>query len=249
LTGTVYGGIVEALQRRPLHFTLLDPDKQPPMQAARMAEAAEAAGSDAIMIGGSTGYTREQLDRTTVAIKGACDLPTILFPTNSGLLTPKIDAIFFMSLLNSRSPDFLIREHARAAPFIKRSKVEAIPMGYLIVAPGMRVGEVGQAECVPRDRPDIAVGYALAAELLGMKLVYLEAGSGAPDPVPARMVRAVAAELSVPLIVGGGITTSRRAAAAVRAGADIVVTGTMVEAASDVERALRDVIRAMRGGG
>jgi len=113
----------------------------------------------------------------------------------------------------------------------------------------MRVGEVGQADCVPRDRPEVAVGYALAAELLGMRLVYLEAGSGAPDPVPPRMVRAVAAELSVPLIVGGGITTRRRAAAAVRAGADIVVTGTIVEAASDVERALRDVISAVRGGG
>jgi phosphoglycerol geranylgeranyltransferase len=209
---TIYSGILETLQHRPLHFTLLDPDKQPPMQAARKAASAEAAGSDAIMIGGSTGYTREQLDRTVVAVKGACDLPTILFPTNSGLLSPHIDAIFFMSLLNSRSPDFLMREHARAAPVLRRMRgVEVMPMGYLILAPGMRVGEVGQADCVPRDRPDVAVGYALAAEMLGMRLVYLEAGSGAPRPVPPGMVRAVAAELSVPLIVGGGITTRRQA--------------------------------------
>ncbi len=231
-----------------MHFTLLDPDKQPPMQAARMAMAAEAARSDAIMVGGSTGYTREQLDRTARAVKGACSLPTILFPTSSGLLTPHIDAIFFMSLLNSRNPDFIIREHARAAPFLRRTTVETIAMGYLIVEPGMRAGEVGQADPVPRDRPDIAVGYALAAEMLGMRLVYLEAGSGALRPVPGAMVRAVAAELGIPLIVGGGITTGRRAAAAVKAGADIIVTGTMVEAASDVEAALREIVGAVRGG-
>jgi phosphoglycerol geranylgeranyltransferase len=244
---TVYSDIVKGVKRGPLHFTLLDPDKQTPAQAARMATAAEAAGSNAIMIGGSTGYTRERLDRTTRAIKGACSLPTILFPTSSGLLTPHADAIFFMSLLNSRSPDFIIREHARAAPLLRRTRVEPIPMGYLIVEPGMRVGEVGQADPVPRDRPDIAVGYALAAEMLGMMLVYLEAGSGADRPVPSSMVRAVAAELRIPLIVGGGITTDRRAASAVKAGADIIVTGTMVETASDVEAALRKIVDAVRG--
>lgn len=245
---TVYADIVRGVKKGAMHFTLLDPDKQHPGQAARMAEAAEAAGSNAIMIGGSTGYTREQLDLTARAVKRACGLPTILFPTSSGLLTPRIDAIFFMSLLNSRSPDFIIREHARAAPFLRRTSVEPISMGYLIVAPGMRVGEVGQADPVPRDRPDIAVGYALAAEMLGMRLLYLEAGSGAERPVPSAMVRAVAAEVGIPLIVGGGITTRRQAAAAVRAGADIIVTGTVVEAASDVEAALREIVGAVRGG-
>jgi phosphoglycerol geranylgeranyltransferase len=246
---TVLDMIRAAQGERPLHFTLLDPDKQSPKQAGVMAAAAQRAGSDAIMIGGSTGYTAEDLDTTAVAIKEVCDLPTILFPTSSGLISRTIDAIFFMSMLNSCSCDYLIREQARAAPVIKKLGIEPISMGYLIVEPGMRVGEVGHAECVPRDRADLAVGYALAAEMLGMSLVYLEAGSGAPSPVPPDMVREVANAVSVPLIAGGGITRPEHSRAAVEAGADIVVTGTVVEAAADIEDALAVIIQAMRGGG
>jgi phosphoglycerol geranylgeranyltransferase len=241
--------ILEAQGERVLHFTLLDPDKQGPDIAGAMACAAEGAGSDAIMIGGSTGYSREDLDATALSIKNSCSLPTILFPTSAGLLSPHIDAIFFMSMLNSTSCDFLIREHAKAAPVIRKLGIEPISMGYLIVEPGMRVAEVGQAECVPRDRPDLAVGYAMAAEMLGMGLVYLEAGSGAPEPVPPDMVAQVAANIDIPLIAGGGITRPEQSRAAVEAGADIVVTGTVVEEASDVEQVLGDIIRAMRGDG
>jgi phosphoglycerol geranylgeranyltransferase len=240
---------MEAQGERRLHFTLLDPDKQPPDHAGQMAAAAQRAGSDAIMIGGSTGYSSEDLDTTSLAIKEACSLPTILFPTSSGLISRYNDAIFFMSMLNSASCDYLIREHAKAAPVIRKLAIEPISMGYLIVEPGMRVGEVGQAECVPRDRSDLAVGYAMAAEMLGMSLVYLEAGSGAPDPVPPDMVRAVAEVLRVPLIAGGGITRPEQSRAAVEAGADIVVTGTVVEAAEDIEDVLRDIIMAMRTEG
>jgi phosphoglycerol geranylgeranyltransferase len=241
--------ILGRLAERRLHFTLLDPDKQAPEAAGAMAAAAQRAGTDAIMIGGSTGYTREDLDTTAMAIREGCSLPTILFPTSSGLLSPHIDAIFFMSMLNSSSCDFLIREHAKAAPVIRRLGIEPISMGYLIVEPGMRVGEVGQAECVPRDRADLAVGYAMAAEMLGMSLVYLEAGSGAPEPVPPEMVGQVAASIDIPLIAGGGITRPEQSRAAVRAGADIVVTGTVVEDASDIEDVLGEIIGAMRGEG
>jgi phosphoglycerol geranylgeranyltransferase len=240
---TVMGDILEKLKVRKLHFTLIDPDKQSAEQAGEMACAAQRAGSDAIMIGGSTGYIREDLDSTAKAIKDRCDLPTILFPTSSGLLSPYIDAIFFMSMLNSCSCDFLIREHAKAAPVIREL---GISMGYLVVEPGMRVGEVGHAECVPRDRPDLAVGYAMAAEMLGMGLVYLEAGSGAPEPVPVEMVHRVKRAVSVPVIAGGGITRPEQSRAAVQAGADIVVTGTVVERAEDVEDALRGIIDAIR---
>jgi phosphoglycerol geranylgeranyltransferase len=246
---TVLQRILEAQGEDPLHFTLLDPDKQVPRHAGEMALAAERAGSEAIMIGGSTGYSKEDLDTTALAIKEACSLPTILFPTSAGLLSPHIDSIFFMSMLNSTSCDYLIREHAKAAPVIRKLGIEAISMGYLIVEPGMRVGEVGQAECVPRDRADLAVGFAMAAEMLGMSLVYLEAGSGAPEPVPPMMVAQVADSIDIPLIAGGGITRPEQSKAAVEAGADIVVTGTVVEAAADVEDVLGAIITAMRGDG
>ena len=151
-----------------------------------------------------------------------------------------------MSMLNSCSCDYLIREHARAAPFIRKSGIEPISMGYLIVEPGMRVGEVGQAECVPRADTEQAVGYAMAAEMLGMSLVYLEAGSGSPEPVPPEMVRRVTQSVKIPVITGGGVTRPEHARAAVAAGASIVVTGTVVERSGDVEEALSRIIRAMK---
>jgi phosphoglycerol geranylgeranyltransferase len=243
---TVLEDIMEKLEHQSLHFTLIDPDRQPPEQAGEMAIAAKRAGTDAIMIGGSTGYTREDLDTTALSIRERCSLPTILFPTSSGLLSPHIDAIFFMSMLNSVSCDYLIREHARAAPVIRKLGIEPISMGYLVVEPGMRVGEVGQAECVPRDNPDLAVGYALAAEMLGMSLIYLEAGSGSPEPVPPNMVNAVSCSIDTPLIAGGGITRPEQAKAAVEAGADIVVTGTVVEGAEDIQDVLHGIIRAIK---
>ncbi len=243
---TVLGDIMDKLRNRRLHFTLIDPDKQDPAKASRMACAAHRAGTDAIMIGGSTGYSAEDLDATIIAIKESCPLPVILFPTSAGLLSPHIDAIFFMSMLNSCSCDYLIREHAKAAPYIRKLGIEAISMGYLVVEPGMRVAEVGLAECVPRANPEQAVGYAMAAEMLGMSLVYLEAGSGSPEPVPPEMVELVTGAVSVPVIAGGGITRPEHSRAAVAAGASIVVTGTVVERSEDVEEVLREIIQAIR---
>jgi len=243
---TVLEDILGKLEHRKLHFTLLDPEKQGPDRAARMACAAQRAGTDAIMIGGSTGYSHEDLDATILAIKKACPLPVILFPTNSGLLSPHIDAIFFMSMLNSNSCDYIIREHAKAAPYIKQLGIEPISMGYLIVEPGMRVAEVGQAECVPRANTEQAVGYAMAAEMLGMSMIYLEAGSGSPQPVPPEMVEKVVQSVSVPVISGGGITKPEHSAAAAKAGASIIVTGTVVERSEHIEKVLADIIQAIR---
>ena len=244
---TVLGDIMDQVRERRLHFTLIDPDKQDPAKAGRMAAAAHRAGTDAIMIGGSTGYSSEDLDTTVLAIKEACPLPVILFPTSAGLLSPHIDAIFFMSMLNSCSCDFLIREHAKAAPYIRKLGIEAISMGYLVVEPGMRVAEVGQADCVPRADPEQAVGYAMAAEMLGMSLVYLEAGSGSPEPVPPEMVEMVVRSVSVPVIAGGGITRPEHSRAAVDAGASIVVTGTVVERSEHIEEVLSGIIQAIKG--
>jgi phosphoglycerol geranylgeranyltransferase len=228
-------------------MTLIDPDKQSPADAGRIAFVARRVGSDAIMIGGSSHISREEVNQTVEEIKSASGLPTILFPSGAEAVAPAADAIFFMSLLNSRSPQFLIREQKNAAPFLRKAGIEPIPMGYLIIEPGMRVGEVGQADLIRRDDPDEAARYAMAAEDFGMAVVYLEAGSGAPEPVPTTMIRAVRASISNMLCVGGGIRKAEQAAEIAGAGADIVVTGTLVEQESDVETALAPVVEAVKG--
>jgi phosphoglycerol geranylgeranyltransferase len=228
-------------------MTLLDPDKQSAEQAGRIAASAARSGTDAIMIGGSTGVTQGKVDATVLAIKAAAKVPTILFPASAANLSRHADALYFMSLLNSRDPRLIVGEQRRAAPLVKKWGLETIPMAYLVVEPGMRAGEVGQADPIPRSRPEDAVEYALAAQMLGMKLVYLEAGSGAPEPVPAPMIRAVREALEIPLIVGGGIRTADAAGTVARAGADIVVTGTIVERAKDGDT-LRRIIAAVKAG-
>ena len=226
-------------------MTLLDPDKQSAKEAGRLAAGAAESGTDAIMVGGSTGVTQEKVDATVVSIKEAAKLPTILFPASAANLSRHADALYFMSLLNSRDPRLIVGEQRRAAPVVKRWGLETIPMAYLVVEPGMRAGEVGRADPIPRSDSQTAVEYALAAQMLGMKLVYLEAGSGAPAPVPAPMIRAVREAIDVPLIVGGGIRTAEAAGAVARAGADIVVTGTVVERATDGDT-LRRIIASVK---
>jgi len=235
------------LRRAKLHMTLIDPDVDSGSVAADIARAAHRAGSDAIMIGGSTGYTRTDLDRTVGAIRRAVPLPTILFPTSAGLLSPKAHAIYFMIMMNSRDPRFLSREQMRGAPVVRKLGLEPISMGYIIIEPGMKVGEVGSAEVVARNDPATAAAYALAAQYLGMDCVYLEAGSGAPEPVPAAMIRLVRRTISIPLIVGGGIRSAAAARAAARAGADVVVTGTVAEHTSDPHAKLEAIVRAVKG--
>lgn len=226
-------------------MTLLDPDKQSAEEAGQLAATATESGTDAIMIGGSTGVTQEKVDATVLAIKGSTKVPTILFPASAANLSRHADAVYFMSLLNSRDPRLIVGEQRHAAPVVKAWGLETIPMAYLVVEPGMRAGEVGRADPIPRSRPETAVEYALAAEMLGMKLVYLEAGSGAPDPVPSPMIRAVHGAIGIPLVVGGGIRTAKAAGEVARAGADIVVTGTIVERTKDGE-ALRRIIESVK---
>jgi len=227
--GRVEEYLREHLENGPLHFTLIDPDKSPGEKAAEIARGAVELGSDVILLGGSTGISREVMGSAAAAIKRAVRAPVVIFPEGATSLTSEADAVLFMSLLNSRNLDLVIRTHAHVAPTVRKLGLEAIPLGYVVIAPGMRVGEVGKVDVVARDDVPGAVGYALAAELLGMRYVYLEAGSGAPAPVPAEMVRGVRSVLSIPLVVGGGIRTGPDARALLDAGAQILVTGTVTE--------------------
>ncbi len=242
---TVYESILERRRGGRLHMTLLDPDKQSADDAARLGAEAAAAGTDAIMVGGSTGVTQDKVDATVLAIKDAAKLPVILFPASAANLSPHADALYFMSLLNSRDPRLIVGEQRLAAPIVRAWGLETIPMAYLVVEPGMQAGKIGDAELISRKSPIVAVQYALAAQMLGMKLVYLEAGSGAPEPVPERLIRAVRDAIDIPVVVGGGIRSPEAARAVAAAGADIVVTGTIVEVARD-GGALRRIIEAVK---
>jgi phosphoglycerol geranylgeranyltransferase len=229
------------------HLTLIDPDSQSPENAARMAEAAALGGTDGLMVGGSVGACGSILEETVRQIKARTKLPVVLFPGSAAGLCQNADAIFFMSLLNSRSTSYIVENQAQGAPMVLRYGLEPLPMAYLIVEPGGTVGWVGDAKAIPRSKPEIAVAYALAGKYLGMRLVYLEAGSGAESPVPLEMVRKVKQALGDTLLVaGGGIKTGLDAADLVAAGADIIVTGTAVEKSSDVTSLIDEVTRAIR---
>jgi len=243
---TVLETIRHKLQSKKLHMTLLDPDKQDPATAAGLARSAVEMGTDAIMLGGSTGVTQDLLDETVIQIKAEVDVPVILFPTTASAVSLKADAIYFMSLLNSRNPRFITGEQMKASAAIKKSGLEPISMGYIIVEPGMEAGQVGEANLVQEDDVESAVGYAVAGELLGMDLIYLEAGSGAHKPVPPDMISAVKQALDIPLIVGGGLRTVDTVKAAVDAGADIIVTGTVVEEQGISEK-FRDIVAVVNG--
>jgi len=239
--------LTSAAARGAGHLTLIDPDSQSPEEAARMARAATEGGTDAIMVGGSVGATGVLLHETVKKIKEQTDLPVILFPSSVAGLCENADAVFFMSLLNSRSPAYIVENQALGAPLVLRYGLEPLPMAYIIIEPGGTVGYVGDARLIPRSKPELAAAYALAAKYMGMRLVYLEAGSGADSPVPTKMVALVKKLIGdVLLIVGGGIRSGAAAAELVAAGADLIVTGTAVEKSQDVASFVSEMTTCIR---
>jgi len=231
-----------------IHMTLLDPQKIGPERCAEIAVEAEKGGTSAIMVGGSTLASRNDLDEGVRRIKDAVNIPVILFPNDVGSVSRHADAIWFMSLLNSRLTYYVIDAQAMSIYTIKSYGLETLPLGYIIIGPGGTVGFIGQARGIPYDRPELAMSYALAGQTLGMRYIYLEAGSGAKAPVPPAMIKLVKSQLSVPLIVGGGIREGGDAGAAVEAGADIVVTGNMVEETDRVRESIYGIVSSIQSG-
>jgi phosphoglycerol geranylgeranyltransferase len=211
------------------HLTLIDPENVTTASAASTATAAARCHTAAIMVGGSTSMSTMHLDNVMKAIKKAVEIPVILFPNNITGISRYADAIWFMSLINSLDPYFLIGAQILGAPMVKKYDLEAIPLGYIIVGEGGTASIVGRAAPIPFEKPELVVAHALAAEYLGMRFVYLEGGSGVSRPVPPEMIQMVKSQLRIPLIVGGGIKTGEQAKKAVTAGADLVVTGTIIE--------------------
>lgn len=230
MVGLVEKYLLEKIEKEgTIHMTLVDPEKVTPSSASHIAKEAEACDTAAIMVGGSTSFSTSNLDKITKALKESVEIPVILFPNNITGISRYADAIWFMSLLNSSDPYFLMGAQVLGAPIIKKLGLEPIPLGYIIVGEGGAVSVVGKAVPIPYNKPELAAAHALAAEYFGMRFVYLEAGSGAGKPVPSNMAKAVKNVVNIPLIVGGGIRTGEQVKEIAKAGADIVVTGTVLE--------------------
>lgn len=216
------------------YFTHLDPDRMDPGRMVRRAVQHSENGADAILVGTSF-LVSGDFDEVVKAVRDAVDVPVILFPGGIAQVSPHADAILFLSMISGRNPELLIGQQVKAAPFIKRYALESISTGYILIESGkLTTAEyISNTRPLPRDKSDLAMAHALAAEYLGMKLVYLEAGSGAERSVPQEMIRSVTGYVSLPLVVGGGIRRPELAREKVLAGASFVVIGNVLEEVDD----------------
>jgi phosphoglycerol geranylgeranyltransferase len=230
MIGKVESALIDGIRDKGcIHLALIDPERFS-NNLSQIVTDLEDHGTSAIMIGGSTLNSSALLDRTVKIIRDSCSLPTVLFPNGPVGISRFAHAIFFMSLLNSTSTRYLIESQVIGASIVRRFNLEPIPLGYMIVGQSeTAVSTVGKAKSVPFSKVDLATDYALAAQYLGMRFVYLEAGSGAERMVDPRMVSKVSERINVPLIVGGGIRTPAQAERLAKAGASAIVTGTVLE--------------------
>ncbi len=212
-----------------LLVVLIDPDKLSLTEVANLAALAEKSNVSFFLVGGS--LVANPCEVVIDEIKRHSNKPVVLFPGNPNQLAPNADALFFLSLISGRNPDFLIGHHMTAAPVIKKFEIEPISVGYILVDGGKTtsVEYVSNTRPIPRDKTDLAVATAMAGEMLGNKLIYLEAGSGAKYPVPEKIIKGVKKQTNIPIIVGGGLRSKEDVALALNAGADIIVVGNILE--------------------
>jgi len=208
---------------------LLDPDKTLGESLDNILAIASSGGADYILVGGSITFNR--IDPLIRYVKERCSIPVVLFPGNLLQLSTEADAILLLSLISGRNPELLIGNHVLAAPFLKEIKEKLISVGYILINCGSRtsVEYMSQTEAIPGDKIDIVVATALAGEMLGMKLIYLEGGSGAVNPVPSEIVRKVRKNISIPIAVGGGLRDKNSIEETFRAGADLIILGNGCE--------------------
>ena len=213
---------------------LIDPDKPSDEQIIDIVKKSVQAGVDFFFVGGSL-LTTDSLDNCIKLIKQHCDIPVLIFPGNSLQISKWCDGFLLLSLISGRNAEMLIGRHVIAAPYLKLYGNEIIPTGYMIIDGGKQtsVSYMSNTTPIPHDKDDIAMCTALAGEMLGLKLIYMDAGSGAINPISAEMISKVKHTIEVPLIVGGGINTPEKAATAAKAGADIIVVGNALEKSTD----------------
>lgn len=228
---SIYSKLLDTKRSQQKSFAvLIDPDHLRMKKVDQIIRMASDAHVDYFFIGGSL-IVKDMLDKLLLEIKEQCDIPLILFPGNSHQLSYKADAILFLSLISGRNAELLIGNHVIAAPYLKQSPLEVMSTGYMLIDGGVEttVSYMSNTRPIPAKKKNIAVSTALAGQYLGLKMIYMDAGSGAKNPIPVNMIEGVSDVLDIPLIVGGGIRTPEKAAENVRAGADMIVVGNAIE--------------------
>jgi putative glycerol-1-phosphate prenyltransferase len=239
---SIYEKISKGKQRKSF-AVLIDPDKYNKADLERVVSSAGANEADFILVGGSL-LTHDHLNDTLQFIRSKTEIPVILFPGSLMQINENADALLLLSLISGRNADLLIGKHVIAAPYLKKSRLEILPTGYMLIESGplTTAQYVSNTIPIPRKKDDIAICTAMAGEMLGLKLIYMDAGSGAELPVPESMIRSVKESISVPLIIGGGIRTADQALFACKAGADVIVVGNAIEKDSSC---LQEIARAV----
>jgi len=235
----------ELKKKNALLFVLIDSEVSNLEASSKLAKDVEKIGASAILVGGSTSNDQMEMAQVVKGIKKGIKIPIILFPGNITGVVPDADAILFSSLMNSENPYFITQAQALGAPSVLKFGLEPLPTAYLVIGDGTTAWFVGSARGIPFEKPKIAAAYALAAQFLGMRFVYLEAGSGAKSSVTPEMVQTVRHAFNGFLIVGGGIKDVKTAQSLVKAGADALVIGTFLEKGGSIKK-LEEIAKAIQ---
>ena len=225
---------------------LIDPDKVNDNSVEELIQLSLDAQVDYFLVGGSL-VISSYLDECVQLIKNSCDIPVILFPGSSSQVSKYADALLYLSLISGRNPELLIGQHVVSAPFVKKSGLEIMSTGYMVIDGGAptTVSYISNASPLPADKNEIAMCTAMAGEMLGMKLIYMDAGSGAKKAISESMIQKVASCIDVPLIVGGGITTAEKAYLNCKAGADVIVVGNAIEKDASLIKEIASAIHSV----
>jgi len=235
----------ELKKKNALLFVLIDSEVSQLKASSKLAKDVEKIGASAILVGGSSATDQIEMAQVVKGIKKGIKIPIILFPGNVTGVVPDADAILFSSLMNSENPYFITQAQALGAPSVLKFGLEPLPTAYLVIGEGTSAWFVGSARGIPFEKPKIAAAYALAAQFLGMRFVYLEAGSGAKTSVTPEMVQTVRRVFNGFLIVGGGIKDVKTAQGLVKAGADALVIGTFLEKGGSIKK-LQEIAKAIQ---
>ncbi len=239
--------VAKKSQGRKSFSVLIDPDKVDVAGIDKLVNVALEASVDYFFVGGSL-VISNHLDDCIKQIKGNCDIPVILFPGSPSQVSRYADALLYLSLISGRNPELLIGQHVISAPFVKKSGLEIMPTGYMVVDGGAptTVSYISNASPIPADKNEIAMCTAMAGEMLGMKLIYMDAGSGAQRPITEKMIQLVSQHIEAPLIVGGGITTPEKAYLNCKAGADVIVVGNAIEKDMSLIKEMSAAIKSVK---